>query len=732
MNRSQIPEPHKLPSRSKGPSTLLPAFEFSSRPEKVPRSTTPDTDPFDSQLADPAEIERPRSALHAGNFDSHSSKPPDSQVQITPEFEFPKRGLNKAVSDASPTPPWFAPNPPIPSPFQNASLFPPSTTPIDCNPRRERSRAPSLQSYSSSFVFKTPTSPLVQQSNNDDLDCPPIKLSTSPDKSNRRHTLPPNSLSSLDHMISDHPLTYLHSARYPPSIRKESTFPYQTHHARRSITTPISLQAATTPPNRPSLQSRRTSLSSHDASPLQHASMVGSYEESILRGRMSTGPSKPLDFTAKIGALGKGTCKPKHPDHVTVPFPAVYYNWNTGAGRTGSGVDTEPSPYVGHIDLEHLLPPKPVREKQKRQRECTGSAEVSASGEDASHQKGCAAMNLALRKREKKARRSESPKAPLGGCYRIPRTGQLQILIKNPNKSAVKLFLVPYDLEGMEPGSKTFIRQRCFSAGPIIEQPISSASPSSTPGSVGGRVDSRQKPTLRYLIHLNICCPSKGRYYLYQHIRVVFANRVPDNKESLRTEIQLPEPRYSVYKANREASATSSTLGHKLVDDKVQRRRSYGYGFGSEMYDAIDGLPSTPRASGNAFSFESRVAAPPVPPIPFHLGKPKKEFSPDHHPPLPDFNDDHPMDLDSPPQRPPSSSDLQSPLSDKTTRIAQLAGSYKSSSSQSSDGYSKLNKGDIGYGGFFGRPGTPEPGEGLLARKLRRYAEAERKRDEDS
>ncbi|CRK38422.1 hypothetical protein BN1723_015326 [Verticillium longisporum] len=38
----------------------------------------------------------------------------------------------------------------------------------------------------------------------------------------------------------------------------------------------------------------------------RHASMVGSYEESILRGRMSTNPSKPLDFLAQIGVLGLG------------------------------------------------------------------------------------------------------------------------------------------------------------------------------------------------------------------------------------------------------------------------------------------------------------------------------------------------------------------------------------------------------------------------------------------
>ena len=46
------------------------------------------------------------------------------------------------------------------------------------------------------------------------------------------------------------------------------------------------------------------------------------------------------------------------------------------------------------------------------------------------------------------------------------------MVIKNPNKTAVKLFLVPYDLEDMVSGTKTFVRQRIFSAGPILEKAL--------------------------------------------------------------------------------------------------------------------------------------------------------------------------------------------------------------------------------------------------------------------
>jgi len=61
--------------------------------------------------------------------------------------------------------------------------------------------------------------------------------------------------------------------------------------------------------------------------------------------------------------------------------------------------------------------------------------------------------------------------APKGG-YRIPQQGQLQVIIKNPHKTAVKLFLIPYDLPDMQPGHKTFIRQRSYSAGPILDMPL--------------------------------------------------------------------------------------------------------------------------------------------------------------------------------------------------------------------------------------------------------------------
>ncbi|KAL8733164.1 MAG: hypothetical protein Q9181_003695 [Wetmoreana brouardii] len=468
---------------------------------------------------------------------------------------------------------------------------------------------------------------------------------------------------------------------------------------------------------------------------------------------MSTAPSKPLDFTAQIGVMGKGNCKPKCPPHVTVPFPAVFYKWDGGAGRTQSRVDDEPSPYVGHIDLQQL--PTPGESKKTRRGR---SKSPPADANDFTHMQKLAgpvdASTTAYPQNQKKRRRtSPAPASPPGG-YRIPQKGQLQIVIKNPNKTAVKLFLVPYDLEDMEAGTKTFIRQRCYSTDPIIDglttRPKSELIPS-THGDL-----TKNKPTLRYLIHVNICSPSTGRYYLYQHIRVVFANRVPDNKEQLQTEIQVPQPRYSAYNAGLFLSRSVSNSSSKVARDKAYRRRSSGFVVGHEGMDERH-LQSFGNGSNYPFLFGS--PPPPVPGIPFHLSSTKsadrdqmdvmygiagnKDCSasggeatpfPMHRgppasltPPFPfqrlsvarqrpkeDFGA---MDIDDSYSRPTTSSSqsLQSPLSDKTSRYHLLK--RTSNSSSENGAYNKLNRGEAGYGGQ--RSPTPEPGQGLLARKLR-------------
>ncbi|KKF96625.1 Protein FAM214A [Ceratocystis platani] len=235
--------------------------------------------------------------------------------------------------------------------------------------------------------------------------------------------------------------------------------------------------------------------------------------------------------------------------HVTLPFHAVFYDYpskardsrGAGAGSGGIADDGGPSPYVGTVDLENSLLAYGAQSQQK-----TGDQR---------------------RKKPKAHSEDTATRAPPGGSYRIPEVGQLQIIIKNPHKTAIKLFLVPYDLTGMQPGTKTFVRQRCYSLGP----PASPIAPGGS-GQASGPPQAHNRPVLRYLVHANICCPAKGRFYLYKDLRLVFANRVPDSHEKLRTEMTSPEPRFSAYRPTR-----SSALGTvRSTKARHGRTRSYG------------------------------------------------------------------------------------------------------------------------------------------------------------
>ncbi|KAF8544944.1 hypothetical protein BDD12DRAFT_800913 [Trichophaea hybrida] len=392
--------------------------------------------------------DRPQSALHQGIFTSEGRDTRDAPGSPTAaSTPFQRCGFTERT----------------PAPLQ--TFFPHGS---QCT---HHVRTPSL---SSSFILKTPTSPLVHSSNtdadgsSDESTRPP---STEPidigfsERRARRKSLPPSALSTLQLSSTAVPFGSIPHRRTAPNHWDDPMSPTTSRH------------------------SRRLSGIGGTSSELPFGSFVGSYEESILNGRMSTTPSKPLNFLAQIGVLGLGKCKQslRCPTHVTLPFPAYFYS---------VGDYDSPSPYVGQIDLE------------------------SALGSQSS--------------------KGKKPPPGVGGSYRIPQRGQLQIVIKNPNKTAVKLFLVPYDLRDMEPGTKTFIRQKAYSVGeaPGPDLPISPLT--------------RQKEKDSY-----------GRYYIFKSIRVVFANRVPDGKERLRNEALWPEPKYSTWKPEAISCATTPTAGRK-------------------------------------------------------------------------------------------------------------------------------------------------------------------------
>ncbi|KAK8080481.1 hypothetical protein PG997_008299 [Apiospora hydei] len=633
------------PSRSPKPAanspTLLP-----------PPTITPERRDHGSdderQLQEGLSIERPRSALHSGDFtqDESSTEARRSKGSIL-------RQNDSAVRDDGH--PWLATTPPrgfTPFQFETRHMGVESS-------KEPRYHSPLSSSLSRSFVYKPPTSPLVQTEVNEDLGLSSpmegIEIGT---RNTRRHTL-----------MSTHSGSYCFPsqdqvARQAPPLRHERTYPCQAHQPRRSLTSTPNLSVTGTSPQTPGLLRSRPPSFSSDTSPLQHASMVGSYEESILRGRMSTTPSKPLDFVAQIGVLGLGKCKSslRCPPHVTLPFPAVFYSYATSShGR--SKEDDGPSPYVGQVDLENGLsnPEEDARAKRKAQNRARMAEDDTITMNDGTNHEARSSQRL--------KRTSSSPRAPPGGSYRIPEKGQIQIIIKNPNKTAVKLFLVPYDLAGMEPGTKT---RRGYRSG--------------------------DRPILRYLVHLHICSPSKGRYYLYKSIRVVFANRVPDGKERLRNEISLPDPRFTTYKPIRVMHPPSSVgtgPGASLAAEKAFRRRRSGFYFGasSHGHDNADGMAGAAmKTIHQDFSLDFASSNAAVEPVPLRF-----------------------------PGRQSPSNSGSSQSSHPTTQASSNIASPDGVDSQISR-YNKLRKGDVGYGGnafsslINGNPGVAE---GLLSQRLR-------------
>ena len=506
--------------------------------------------------------EKSRSAFHAGDF-YQPSGPPHALTTPAASKAIQRVSTNGTMA-ISPPAPWMTPSPKMFKSRSDGNVLPGMAVDV-----RARARAPSLgSSRSSSFVMRTPTSPLVHSATASDQDLPHSTISAADDRVNRRRTLPPSTFGSFSAMEATSTPNF---SRPLPTSRG--------HQPRRSLTSftyqPLSDRTPFAVP-----RSRRPSLS--ETSPLQRASMVGSFEESILRGRMSAPPSRPLDFVAQIGVLGKGNCPPslRCPAHVSVTFPAVFYRYPFVVGSK-SQTEDHPSPYVGNIDLEHSL--KSAETRKARGRHASPAHTPEEGSRDLTAPESTPIGRQVERERRKRERRkrSPSPKTPLGGSYRVPQCGQLQIIIKNPNKTAVKLFLIPYDLSDMESSTKTFVRQRSFSSGPILEKPLTDKPSLSLPTD-----PLKDKHVLRYLIHLKFCCTTRGRYFLYDNIRVVFANRVPDGKEKLRNETQLPEPKYSPYKPVKDTNV--GIAGAKLAAEKAVQR--LGSMFPSLGVDVVDGI----------------------------------------------------------------------------------------------------------------------------------------------
>ncbi|KAJ3355275.1 hypothetical protein GGF32_002104 [Allomyces javanicus] len=269
----------------------------------------------------------------------------------------------------------------------------------------------------------------------------------------------------------------------------------------------------------------------------------GSYAESLLSGRLPVPASLPIVFTATVSAMGGGMA----PAPVTVEFPAQFYC--DGGSRTGStcGPDvagTSPanggdgakqqqqqqqqqqwSPYVGAIDLAPavLAQQAATSSSKRRTRTVPPAAESSAPTGASPSDAPAPAPPTAKRARKRSTPSSGSssstdPDDPVPGGYRVPRSGQLQVIIKNPERTAVKVFLVPYNCSELSARSKTVVRVTQYAVM---------------------RADPRAR-SLRYALQVPLVMTRARRLYVSGAIRVVFAGSAIESYEELVTEVDRP------------------------------------------------------------------------------------------------------------------------------------------------------------------------------------------------
>ncbi|CAK1548789.1 unnamed protein product [Leptosia nina] len=95
------------------------------------------------------------------------------------------------------------------------------------------------------------------------------------------------------------------------------------------------------------------------------------------------------------------------------------------------------------------------------------------------------------------------------GGYRVARSGTVQVSLFNPHGTLVKMFVVLYDLTGMPPLARTFLRQR------TLYMPAGADPPKTH----------EMHKWLRYLIHLRFMTSKSGKLYLHTDIRILVSRK---------------------------------------------------------------------------------------------------------------------------------------------------------------------------------------------------------------